>query len=232
MQYSIQGLNCEDPERKDLLMDIGTEELSHLEIVGYDDAVVTELLAQKAVEDESKYFDSILAETEAFRREIKPLEVEKSMNFEIGGVPISCRLDLLSDETICHRVEDLKRQGSAPPAGSAAVNRQLVTYAVGTGVHDVGLACIVENKKPKVVREQGQVSAGEIARVTRQYQVAARQITHAMETGDFMPVDHGDRARAWICSAKFCGAWKIGAKDWITGKDITCPFGQKATVTA
>ena len=33
MQYSIQGLNCET-ERKDLLMDIGTEELSHLEIVG------------------------------------------------------------------------------------------------------------------------------------------------------------------------------------------------------
>jgi Mn-containing catalase len=34
MQYSIQGWNCEDPERKDLLMDIGTEELSHLEVVG------------------------------------------------------------------------------------------------------------------------------------------------------------------------------------------------------
>src|SRR5689334_148 len=34
MQYSIQGMNCEDPVRKDLLMDIGTEELSHLEIVG------------------------------------------------------------------------------------------------------------------------------------------------------------------------------------------------------
>jgi Mn-containing catalase len=34
MQSSIQGLNCEDPDRKDLLMDIGTEELSHLEIVG------------------------------------------------------------------------------------------------------------------------------------------------------------------------------------------------------
>jgi Mn-containing catalase len=34
MQYSIQGLNCEDPSRKDLLMDIGTEELSHLEVVG------------------------------------------------------------------------------------------------------------------------------------------------------------------------------------------------------
>lgn len=34
MQYCVQGLNCDDPDRKDLLMDIGTEELSHLEIVG------------------------------------------------------------------------------------------------------------------------------------------------------------------------------------------------------
>ncbi len=34
MQYSIQGLNCEDDARKDLLMDIGTEELSHLEVIG------------------------------------------------------------------------------------------------------------------------------------------------------------------------------------------------------
>src|SRR5258708_15486772 len=34
LQYSIQGLNCDDPERKDLLMDIGTEELGHLEVVG------------------------------------------------------------------------------------------------------------------------------------------------------------------------------------------------------
>jgi Mn-containing catalase len=34
MQYSIQGLNMEDPGLKDLLMDIGTEELSHLEIIG------------------------------------------------------------------------------------------------------------------------------------------------------------------------------------------------------
>src|SRR6201987_5668012 len=34
MEYSIQGLNCDDPDRKDMLMDIGTEELSHLEVVG------------------------------------------------------------------------------------------------------------------------------------------------------------------------------------------------------
>src|SRR5665213_3574459 len=34
MQYTIQGLNCDDPGRKDMLMDIGTEELSRLEIIG------------------------------------------------------------------------------------------------------------------------------------------------------------------------------------------------------
>lgn len=34
MQYTIQGLNCEDNERKDMLMDIGTEEISHLEVIG------------------------------------------------------------------------------------------------------------------------------------------------------------------------------------------------------
>src|SRR3978361_2254877 len=34
MQYSIPGLTCDDPARKDLLMDIGTEELSHLEVIG------------------------------------------------------------------------------------------------------------------------------------------------------------------------------------------------------
>lgn len=34
MQYTVQGINCEDNARKDLLMDIGTEEISHLEVIG------------------------------------------------------------------------------------------------------------------------------------------------------------------------------------------------------
>ncbi len=34
LQYSVQGLNCENPGCKDMLMDIGTEELSHLEVIG------------------------------------------------------------------------------------------------------------------------------------------------------------------------------------------------------
>lgn len=34
MQYTVQGINCDDQARKDLLMDIGTEEISHLEVIG------------------------------------------------------------------------------------------------------------------------------------------------------------------------------------------------------
>jgi len=34
MQYTIQGWSCDDTERRDLLLDIGTEEISHLEVVG------------------------------------------------------------------------------------------------------------------------------------------------------------------------------------------------------
>jgi Mn-containing catalase len=32
--YTVQGINCEEPAIEDLLMDIGTEELSHLEVIG------------------------------------------------------------------------------------------------------------------------------------------------------------------------------------------------------
>lgn len=34
MQYTVQALNSDDPAQKDLLMDIGTEEISHLEVIG------------------------------------------------------------------------------------------------------------------------------------------------------------------------------------------------------
>lgn len=34
MQYTVQGINCDNGSIKDLLMDVGTEELSHLEVIG------------------------------------------------------------------------------------------------------------------------------------------------------------------------------------------------------
>ena len=34
MRHTIQGLICDEPGNKDLLMDIGAEELSHPEVIG------------------------------------------------------------------------------------------------------------------------------------------------------------------------------------------------------
>lgn len=189
-----------------------------------------EMPAQKAIEEEIKYFDTILTATQDFRQETKPLEVEKPLSGEIGGVPVEARLDLVADETICSRVEDLKRQGQAPVAGSAPKNRQLVTYAALTGIPDVGLVAVVENKKPVVKREQGQVTPQEIKRVEFQYQAAAFEIENAVKAGVFAPVDHGDARRAWVCTARFCGAWKIGSRDIKTGTDISCPWGERSEV--
>lgn len=190
---------------------------------------------EKFVEDTASYFDQILTATEPFRRETVPLEVEHQVDFDFGGVPVESRLDLISKNDGAgsgKRIEDLKVQGQAPPEGSAAKSRQLVTYAAGLNIADVGLVAVVENKKPVVKIERGTVTKGEVERVKMQYQAVAFQIENALKSGVFAPVDHGDKARAWICSAKFCGAWKVGSKDVKTGRDISCPYGQRSEVRA
>jgi len=59
MQYTIQGWNCiDDLERRDLLLDIGTEELSHLEIVG---ALIRMHLAPLKTDREAAEADPLVA---------------------------------------------------------------------------------------------------------------------------------------------------------------------------
>lgn len=192
---------------------------------------------EKAVTSEVEYFGKIVDATNDYRRAAVPVEVEATREFTIGGVPIECRIDLVREpfalETKgARRIEDLKRLGQAPAAGSAGKSRQLVTYAIAENLREVGFAAVVENKTPKLVLEQGTVSDGEIARVTRQYQIAMRQMEQAMRTGDFMPVDHGEKQKAWVCSARYCAAWKIGARAWNTGQLIECKWGERSEVRA
>src|SRR3954463_11581436 len=59
MRYFTQGLGEDDPGRKDMLLDIATEELSHLEVIG---SIVTMLckgtkaqLAEGAMEEAELY---------------------------------------------------------------------------------------------------------------------------------------------------------------------------------
>lgn len=186
---------------------------------------------QTFIEEKISYFDQILTATHPFRHETIPLEVEHQVNFTLGGIPIESRLDLISNNGE-KRVEDLKVQGQSPPEGSAAKTRQLVVYSAGTGIPEVGLVAVVENKKPVVKIERGTVTPGEVERVKRQFQAAAFKIENALKSGIFAPVDHSDKARAWICSKKFCGIWPADARDLKTGTKVGCPFGERSQVRA
>lgn len=59
MRYFTQGLSEDDPGRKDMLLDIATEELSHLEVIGSIVAMLNKSakgqLAEKAMEEAELY---------------------------------------------------------------------------------------------------------------------------------------------------------------------------------
>jgi hypothetical protein len=147
----------------------------------------------------------------------------------LGGIPLVGYYDLKADEKVNDRILDLKRQGSATKGGSGK-SRQMATYAIGTGIADVGLVQIVENVVPRIETDEGQITQGLVERTKTQYQVIAAQIDHAIEKDIWLPVDTSDNRKSWVCTAKFCGAFRIGAKDFRTGRDISCPYGERASV--
>ena len=187
--------------------------------------------AVNVIGEEIAYFDKIIAATQDWRHKTSPIGIEKEVNGLVGDVPVSGRIDLIADEPICNRIVDLKRQGSAAVAGSAGKNRQLVTYSILEGLTDVALAVVVENKTPVMKPSEGEVSVNEQRRVTAQYRSTAEHISLSMEKDIWKPVDHGDPRKAWVCSAKFCGAWRSDARDWVTGVSIACPYGERSQVT-
>lgn len=183
---------------------------------------------QKAIEVECAYFDKLLGVSEPWRKSVKPLSVEESFKVDIGGIPVEGRIDLIMDEEIWDRIVDLKRVGKQP-SKTPERSRQLVTYAMAKDINSVGIAALVENVRPMFTPVVGEVTDGLKERVTRQYQAAAEQISLAAEKGIFAPVDVGDQQKAWVCTAQYCGSWRIGSKDWITGRDISCRYGERST---
>lgn len=183
---------------------------------------------EKIVASEAAYFAKIATFTGPWRRGVKPKAAELEYKGQIGEIPISARLDLIVDEGVNDRVQDLKRQGRAPSKGSAQNSRQLATYAILSGIADVGLVGIVENAIPKVEMDNGQISQGLVERVKAQYEGIAGEITDALEKDRWVPVDTTDQRKAWVCTANYCGAWRIGSKDWRTGRDISCEYGERA----
>lgn len=189
--------------------------------------------AEKAIEEEVSYFDKIIPATRPFRSSTVPARtvegvarIEERLEFSMGSVPVVAYLDLVADRTVFDQVLDLKRRGKSPRSGLAGKSRQLATYAQGTGLPDVGLRTIVENVRPTVHEDDGEITPGEIQRVTSQYEDAATRISQGL----FAPVDHGNPMLSWICDQKWCGFWASNATDWLTGKPAGCPYGEKSRV--
>lgn len=183
---------------------------------------------EKIVQTEATYFGKIASMSQPWRKATRPRAIEREILFTIGDVPVKCRLDLLVDEGVNDRVQDLKRSGRKLPKGSAQGSRQLATYAIGMQSADVGLVNIVENVLPVVEIQDAQISQGLAERTKAQYEGIAEQITFATEKDRFVPVDTTDQRKAWCCTAQYCGAWRIGSKDWKTGRDISCEYGERA----
>jgi hypothetical protein len=166
---------------------------------------------EKIINTESTYFAKIAAQTEPWRKAVVPLAVEQKVEFDLGGIPIVGYYDLKADEKVNDRILDLKRQGQATKGGSGK-SRQMATYAIGTGIADVGLVQIIENVTPRIETDEGQITQGLVERTKTQY-----------------PVDTSDNRKSWVCTAKFCGAWRIGAKDFRSQRDISCKYGERAS---
>lgn len=233
--YKIKtGHNRADSE----LSEIYRADIESLLPVLREDPTPLEGSLEKFVQDEIAYHDKILAETKPFRQKVVPVEVEgggKNIEFLFGGVPISVRPDLVSDEGINHRLHDLKHEGQSSPVGLARTNRQLITGAAAKGLEDVGLIRVVENKNPTLQLDpppdklsEGHVAPMEFERIKRQYQAIESEILHAMQTGIFKPVDKGNKRTAWVCSRAWCGVWASDAKDMRTGANISCQWGERS----
>ncbi len=198
-----------------------------------EDPLMTGINCEDEIFKEIKYFKSIIAAPtfDKYRKEVKPIAVEKRLEGEIGGIPILGYLDLWRDCEIYERIDDLKRYDKMVREGTASNSRQLSTYSILTGVREVALPVIVENKAPLLKVDEGTITEQFIERTKFQYEVIGEQMEHALQTGKFLPVNKGDKNKGWFCDAKWCGAWRADAKDWITGKNISCPWGERNAVS-
>lgn len=171
---------------------------------------------------ETDYFQKIVNETRPFQEAVNPVSIEKEFNIDVGGVPVTGRIDIVNTDNVL----DYKRRAQAYPKGYAAKSLQMVTYAVAERKYDVGTMTIVETARPRLEPDLGHVQEGDISRVVETYQKTAEMVS----AGIFLPVDKGNKHTAWVCSAKYCGAWRRDAKDWKTGADISCPYGERSEV--
>lgn len=180
----------------------------------------------KLVDSEAAVVPKLFRAARPWRERVEPIAVQAKVEIDFGGVPFVGYLDLMENE----RITDVKRTSSKSvrryTPDTAANSIQLVPYAVATGRPQVAWLPVVEQKFPTANLQEAYLVSANVARVEAIYNMVAENIS----AGRFPPVDKsgGD---AWVCSARWCGAWSKDARDYLTNQDISCPFGQKSSVS-
>lgn len=187
---------------------------------------------RKLYDAEAKAMQGFLAASRWWRDRVRPVSVERRLEFQMGAVDVLGFLDLEEPG----KVTDLKRRGAKSKAFTpeqTATSLQLIPYAVATGATDVGYVTLKEGDTERTAKEfllkrvvEAPVTEGAIARVTTIYE----RVAEAIETGVRVPVDKAG-PYGWACQARYCGAWRADARDWVTNEAIACPYGELARVT-
>lgn len=211
----------------------------YLEALGRNDA----LLSAPTLDEEGGIGGLIDSERSLFARHVKasrpwresvPLVgVEYALEGEFFGIPISARIDILGPDS----VTDLKRRrlnkaGRKQPSYTAdevGTSLQLIPYALMTGRSKGSFVSMCDASPGKPVEfspVEAPITVPQAERAGAIYNDVAERIS----AGYFPPVDTSGSA-GWACQARFCGAWRKDATDFVTGTNIACAFGQKSAVS-
>lgn len=132
MRYFTQGIAEEDPGRKDMLIDIATEELSHLEVIGSIVAMLTKGAKGKlseAAEETTELYRSMTAGGESHTLSI--LYGGGPALINSGGAPwTAAYVDSIGDPTC-----DL-RSNIAAESRAKIIYERLINVTSDTGVRD------------------------------------------------------------------------------------------------
>ncbi len=122
------------------------------------------------------------------------LRLDKKIQFSDMDIPIICIIDLV---TAGEWIIDTKLKGKVPSQAEVDRNLQLSTYAMATGLTQVGLAVAQPSGKATLVMSTR--GEGDTIATSGIY----RRVWQAIKAGIALP----PTSDSWACTEKWCGYW-------------------------
>ena len=194
------GLELNDKQKIDTHEDVPVDDVV--------DATATEFDARAPEvedwggEDKCKAKDTAIKVAKIAREVLcptyQPIECEERYEIEIASTRLLIIPDVV-DDTGC--IRDRKVVGKAKSQADADGSLQLTAYALGTGMKDVALDCLIKSKEPKVVS----LKSTRTDEHFRRFKLLVPALLEGITKEIWLPADPS----SWACSIKFCGYWNI-----------------------